>query len=93
VRIWSIARMARSCNSFLIDTSIIHGTLAVIANEVKQSSKTTMHSRHCERSEAIQWFFIWIATSAAPTRNDGWFWIATSASPLSRFARSCALLQ
>jgi hypothetical protein len=85
--------MARSCNSFLIDTSIIHGTLAVIANEVKQSSKTTMHSRHCERSEAIQWFFIWIATSAAPTRNDGWLWIAMSASPLPRFARSCALLQ
>jgi hypothetical protein len=52
-----------------------------------------MHSRHCERSEAIQWFFIWIATSAAPTRNDGWLWIAMSASPLPRFARSCALLQ
>jgi hypothetical protein len=27
----------------IIDTSIIHGALAVIANEVKQSSKTTMH--------------------------------------------------
>jgi len=27
----------------LIDTSIIHDTLAVIANEVKQSSKTKMH--------------------------------------------------
>ncbi len=27
----------------LIDTSIIHDTLAVIANEVKQSSKTRMH--------------------------------------------------
>ena len=26
-----------------IDTSIIHDTLAVIANEVKQSSKTKMH--------------------------------------------------
>ncbi|KXS33144.1 MAG: hypothetical protein AWT59_0701 [Candidatus Gallionella acididurans] len=26
-----------------IDTSIIHGTLVVIANEVKQSSKTKMH--------------------------------------------------
>jgi hypothetical protein len=37
-----------------VDTSIIHDTLAVIANEVKQSSKTKMHRRHCERSEAIQ---------------------------------------
>ena len=27
----------------IIDTSIIHDTLAVIANEVKQSSKTKMH--------------------------------------------------
>ena len=27
----------------LIDTSIIHDTLAVIANEVKQSSESKMH--------------------------------------------------
>jgi hypothetical protein len=30
-------------DGLLIDTSIIHDTLAVIANEVKQSSKTKMH--------------------------------------------------
>ena len=29
--------------SLIIDTSIIHDTLAVIANEVKQSSKIKMH--------------------------------------------------
>ncbi|KXS30697.1 MAG: hypothetical protein AWT59_3181, partial [Candidatus Gallionella acididurans] len=28
---------------YIIDTFIIHDTLAVIANEVKQSSKTKMH--------------------------------------------------
>jgi hypothetical protein len=44
---------------------------AVIANEVKQSSKTKMHFVQT----------IWIAASAAPSRNDGHSWIATSASP------------
>jgi hypothetical protein len=29
--------------SLIIDTSIIHDTVAVIANEVKQPSKTKMH--------------------------------------------------
>jgi hypothetical protein len=43
----------------LIDTSIIHDTLAVIANEVKQSSG----------------LLFWIAAPASPTRNDGVFWI------------------
>jgi L-lysine 2,3-aminomutase len=33
---------------------MMHDALAVIANEVMQSSKTKTHCRHCERSEAIQ---------------------------------------
>jgi len=56
----------------IIDTSIIHDTLAVIANEVKQSSG----------------LLSWIAASASPPRNDEAFWIAASTSPLPRFARS-----
>jgi hypothetical protein len=64
--------------SLFIDASIIHDTVAVIANEVKQSSKTKMY------------FF---KPSGLPRRlhllaMTGYYWIATSSTPLPRFARS-----
>jgi hypothetical protein len=72
----------------IIDTSIIHNTLAVIANEVKQSSKTK--DAFCLKHLDCRVGF----TSAAlrsqlkPCCNDKAFWIAASASPLPRCARS-----
>ena len=37
------AELVRKRTYVAIDASIIHDTLAIIANEVKQSSKTKMH--------------------------------------------------
>ncbi|MHB1238439.1 MAG: hypothetical protein ACYCY7_12850 [Gallionella sp.] len=44
---WQGILGSRSCTN-IVDTSVIHDTLAVIANKVKQSSKTKKHCRHCE---------------------------------------------
>ena len=38
----------------------------------RRKSLIGLHSRHCERSEAIQFGARWIAASPAAPRNDGW---------------------
>ena len=64
----------------VIDTSIIHDTLAVIANEVKQSSKTKdafcLKHLDCRVGFTSSRKAFWIATSASPPRNDEVSWIA-----------------
>ncbi|MHB1236498.1 MAG: hypothetical protein ACYCY7_02935 [Gallionella sp.] len=79
-----------------IDASIIRDTLAVIANEVKQSSKTKMHffnpsglpRRLRLLMELLANRLSQQAGKSLVIAMTGYYWIATSASPLPRFARS-----